>query len=207
MRSSLTSPWVFDRAIPVLSTQDAGNNFAANAFTLMPDGLTAFYQYYYSGGASGIWATTRPNIASSDWGAPKTIPGMASDQAFGRFGPFLSSDGKHVYFQSTESGSGDHAHHMDVADGGVSPSTSPASGSPLIQSRHIICSAPSPLEPICRPKAGQIYPQISRQTLFVNRACYHNERACSGYILKEDIFQLASHCRNLLFIVDFFGFQ
>lgn len=118
VRVTLQSPWVLDQTLPILSTADGGST-AANGFTMMPDGLTAFYTYYYAGGTHGVWATTRQNVLSSSWSAPKTIPGFGSDQGFPDFNPYLSTDGTHVYFQSDRS-TGTHAHHFDVIqDGGA----------------------------------------------------------------------------------------
>jgi WD40-like Beta Propeller Repeat len=120
-RATTSGAWALDRVIPELS-QVGANNLAATAFTLMPDGLTAFYQYYYAApaGDSAMWATKRTSTTNGNWITPPTpIPGVDSTQNLGDFAPFLSPDGKHVYFQSLRTTGASNAHQADVADGGV----------------------------------------------------------------------------------------
>lgn len=119
VRTTKASVWTLDNTIPILSTLDGGAATTATGFTMMPDGLSAFYSYYYSGGNHATWSTKRSSVLSSAWSAPQKIPGFASDEMNTDFVPFLTADGNRVYFQSARS-TGAHAHQFDVIDGGVS---------------------------------------------------------------------------------------
>lgn len=123
-RTSLTAPWTNDTTIAQLSKTATNANTTADLMTLTPSGTTAFFQFYYSGPPSdnkGIFMTARTGLNAVDWTAPATISGMGSDQGLGDEAPFLTADGKHLYFFSKRAdGTNFHAMHADVAGTTVS---------------------------------------------------------------------------------------
>lgn len=122
-RTSLTAPWTNDTTIAQLSKTAANVNTTADLITLTPSGTTAFFQFYYSPPSDnkGIFVTTRTGLNAVDWTAPATIVGMGSDQGFGDEAPFLTADGKHLYFFSKRAdGANFHAMHADVTGTTVS---------------------------------------------------------------------------------------
>jgi hypothetical protein len=122
-RTTLTSPWTGDRTIAQLSKTGTNADTTADLMTLMPDGKTAFLQFYYPppSDSKGIWKATRTGLGTVDWTAPAVISGMGSDQNFGDEAPYLTPDGKHLYFFSKRAdGATFHAMHADVTGGVVS---------------------------------------------------------------------------------------
>lgn len=74
--------------------------------SLSADGRTLYFASTRGGGPPDLWVGHRP-CRRCDFGPPERLPSPLNDPAVGDAGPFISADGRYLFFNSVRTGGGD----------------------------------------------------------------------------------------------------
>ncbi len=117
------SAWLYKDTADTLSVAEGGAATSATGLTLEPDGLIGYFQFYDKVGNANasLFTTSRAALNTGVWSVPVEVSSLSeapSDET-----PFLTADGKTLFFFSNRAG----GFHIFFADKGGNGFNAPAS--------------------------------------------------------------------------------
>lgn len=116
-RADKQSPWLYKDTADSLSIAEGGAPTSATGLTFEPDGLIAYFQFYDKVGSSNssIFTTSRAALNTGLWSMPVEVSSLSDN--FSDETPFLTADGKTLFFFSSRAG-GFHIFYADKGGNG-----------------------------------------------------------------------------------------